>query len=593
IYKFVYNNKNMDSFTIACTGNTSILESKFFPPIQLNGKYQLGLKNLYSYNTIFNVKEPNNVLSYYKVNAYNMKKGSMTIEDFKTELGKHGLILKSDTEITSTNPNIRLVNKGLLPLRRSNSLRTDFDVQDDIFFYDIMGKHDIVIPPGVYEINEIEAEIKNVIPEVVLIGDNKSMKCELYAPVVFDFDTEGFGKSLLGFRGLSMPDVKTISETRVNINNINVIRVHCNIVSSSYINGKENHSVYDFYPTVPPRFKMVEVPSNIIYYPIDVGSIDTFTVSLRDQNDELVDFNGEEVRICVNNQDILTLPSQSYLYVKGKFSNKDKGHFVKNGLAFLFDEVRYEIASKEVDSVRNPGIASLMKYVCSPNTKKRYSNACIDTDDNLKKISENGEFSGCIPMEMLLGVFEDFDRVLVNVKQELILKIARNSLNAIFTTAEVANPDPIPKVTIDEIQWFIPHILASDSEKLTIQNAVANSKSFNISFRSYELHMMPSYPTSRTKHTWSVKTTNQLEKPRYVMFGFQTERDNAARKRCDEFDHCNLKNIKVFLNSEYYPYSDLNLNFEKKDIAKAYEMFVRFQSRYIMVVLNTIFTIFP
>ena len=226
-----------------------------------------------------------------------MKKGPMTIEDFKTELGKHGLSLKSDTEITSTNPNIRLINKGLLPLRRSNSLRTDFDVQDDIFFYDIMGKREIVIPPGVYEINEIEAEIKNVIPEVVLIGDNKSMKCELYAPVVFDFDTEGFGKSLLGFRGLSLPDVKTISETRVNINNINVIRVHCNIVSGSYINGKENHSVYDFYPIVPPGFKMVEVPSNIIYYPIDVSSIDTFTVSLRDQNDELVDFNGEEVTI--------------------------------------------------------------------------------------------------------------------------------------------------------------------------------------------------------------------------------------------------------------------------------------------------------
>ena len=75
MYKFLYNNKNRDSFTIACTGNTSILESKFFPPIQLNGKYQLGLKNQYSSNTIFNVKEQNNVLSYYNVNAYKMKKG--------------------------------------------------------------------------------------------------------------------------------------------------------------------------------------------------------------------------------------------------------------------------------------------------------------------------------------------------------------------------------------------------------------------------------------------------------------------------------------------------------------------------------------
>ena len=290
--------------------------------------------------------------------------------------------------------------------------------------------------------------------------------------------------------------------------------------------------------------------------------------------------NSDEVRICINNQDILTLPSQSYLYIKGKFNHKDKGHFVRNGLAFLFDEIRYEIGSQEVDSIRNPGIASLMKYVCSANTNKRYSNACIDTDEKLTKITDKEEFSGCIPLDMLLGVFEDFDKVLVNIKQELILKIARNSLNAIFTTAAEANPDIIPHVTIEQIQWFVPHILASDSEKLTIQRAIVNSKRFNISFRSYELHTMPSYPTSTTKHTWSVKTTNQLEKPRYVIFGFQTGRDNAARKRCDEFDHCKLKNIKVFLNSEYYPYTDLNLDFEKKDIAKAYEMFVRFQNSY-------------
>ena len=37
-----------------------------------------------------------------------------------------------------------------------------------------------------------------------------------------------------------------------------------------------------------------------------------------------------------------------------------------------------------------------------------------------------------------------------------------------------------------------------------------------------------------------------------------------------------MKNI----NSEYYPYSDLNLNFGKNDVAKAYEMFVRFQHSY-------------
>src|SRR5215468_1089497 len=86
----------MDSFTIACTGNTSILESKFFPPIQLNGKYQIGLKNLYSYNAIYNIKEPNNILYYYNEEKIFIPKQSMTIEQLKTHIAKSGITLNKN-----------------------------------------------------------------------------------------------------------------------------------------------------------------------------------------------------------------------------------------------------------------------------------------------------------------------------------------------------------------------------------------------------------------------------------------------------------------------------------------------------------------
>lgn len=76
-----------------------------------------------------------------------------------------------------------------------------------------------------------------------------------------------------------------------------------------------------------------------------------------------------------------------------------------------------------------------------------------------------------------------------------------------------------------------------------------------IVFRSFELHEYPSFPKT-TNHTWSVKTTVQLEKLRYTMFAFQTDRDSKARNRSDVYDHCGLKNLKVFLNSEYYPNDD-------------------------------------
>lgn len=300
-------------------------------------------------------------------------------------------------------------------------------------------------------------------------------------------------------------------------------------------------------------------------------------------NNTLTLNNSDEIRIAINNQDLLTLPSRSYLYIKGTLNNHDKGHLVNNAFAFMFDEIRYMIAGKEVDMVRNPGITSTMKLLCTMNKNAKLSNAALDTDANLKTIHSSGAFSGCIPMEMLMGVFEDFNKVLVNVKQELILKRAKNDLNCIFTTstkpADATTADPVPSISIDSIHWIMPHITPSDTEKLTLNKVLMSNKNLHIAFRSFELNEYPGYPQAK-KTIWPVKVTNQLESPRFIIFGFQTARDGKARSRTDRFDHCKLKNLRVFLNSEYYPYQDMNLDFEHKDVSKAYEMFVRFRESY-------------
>ena len=176
--------------------------------------------------------------------------------------------------------------------------------------------------------------------------------------------------------------------------------------------------------------------------------------------------NSDEIRICINNQNLLTFPSHSYLHIKGKLNNHTNGHLVNNALAFLFSEIRYLIGDKEVDMIRNPGILSLMKLVCSSNNTSRYSNACIDSDVNLKKFHKDGTFSGCIPLDMLMGFFEDVNRVIVNVKQELVLKRSKNDNNCILATG--GDTDPAPSITLQEIQWCVPHILVSDAERLTL-----------------------------------------------------------------------------------------------------------------------------
>ena len=39
------------------------------------------------------------------------------------------------------------------------------------------------------------------------------------------------------------------------------------------------------------------------------------------------------------------------------------------------------------------------------------------------------------------------------------------------------------------------------------------------------------------------------------------------------FDHCKLTNEKFYPNSEFYPYDDLNLNFDKYKTTILYDMY--------------------
>jgi len=83
-----------------------------------------------------------------------------------------------------------------------------------------------------------------------------------------------------------------------------------------------------------------------------------------------------------------------------------------------------------------------------------------------------------------------------------------------------------------------------------------------------------------TSHVWTVKTSNQLEKPRYVILAFQTNRKNLNTANASRFDHCNIVNVKLYLNSQCYPYNNLNIDITKNQYAMLYDMFANYQNSY-------------
>src|SRR5204863_6553588 len=113
----------------------------------------------------------------------------------------------------------------------------------------------------------------------------------------------------------------------------------------------------------------------------------------------------------------------------------------------------------------------VIKILCSSNKTSKLTNVAFDSDTNLKAFPKGNKFSTCVPLESLMGVFEDFNKVLVNVKQELVLKRSKDDNNCMFTTntAPATGVDTLPKITLKTIQWVMPHVLPSDAEKLQLQ----------------------------------------------------------------------------------------------------------------------------
>ena len=102
----------------------------------------------------------------------------------------------------------------------------------------------------------------------------------------------------------------------------------------------------------------------------------------------------------------------------------------------------------------------------------------------------------------------------------------------------------------------------------------------SMAFRSWDLYEYPLLQRT-TKHSWAIKTANQLEKPRYVIFALQTGRKNNMLEDMSQFDHCNLTNVKLYLDSESYPYEDMNLDFGKNRWTVLYDMYARFCKTYL------------
>ena len=311
------------------------------------------------------------------------------------------------------------------------------------------------------------------------------------------------------------------------------------------------------------------------------------------------ELNRGSIVIVIEAQDIYTHPAESFLIIDGQLLKNDdtaygNGDFVtliNNGMMYLFSDVRYHLSSHEIEVLQNPGQATtmlgLLKYP-DDFTKSQGLNQLWIPDKNkgkaeirevqnafnrgflirhdyiIKSPEPKGTFSFKIPLKHFLGFCEDYRKIIYGMQQRLTLT-RTNGDNAIFR----ANAVDTGKVKLTKIRWFMPHVIPSDAYRLQLDKIIEKKEKIPVGYRMLQCDNIQ-VPTNQKTFTWRLGVKSSPDIPRFIIVGFQSNKNNNQEQNPAIFDNLNVRNIYVTLNAKRYPDIDYENDFTKNQYSRIY-----------------------
>ena len=315
------------------------------------------------------------------------------------------------------------------------------------------------------------------------------------------------------------------------------------------------------------------------------------------------DLNRGSIVLTIESQDIYTHPAESFLVIEGQlaapvapplagvgpYADADVVTLINNGIMYLFSDVRYHLASHEIEVLQNPGHATtmlgLLKYpddftksqglnqLWLPDTNIDNNNEANKVDNKgFKKRNEyiirtsdpKGTFSFKIPLKHFLGFCEDYKKILYGMQQRLTLTRTNND-NAIFRTAAT----DAGTVRLDKIRWFMPHVIPSDAYRLQLDKVIEKKEKLPVGYRMLQCDTSQ-VPTNQKSFTWRLGVKSSPDIPRFIIVGLQSGRNNNQEQNPAIFDHLYVRNIYVTLNAKRYPDTDYDNDFNKNQYSRIY-----------------------
>ena len=326
------------------------------------------------------------------------------------------------------------------------------------------------------------------------------------------------------------------------------------------------------------------------------------------------DLNRGSIVITIESQDIYTHPAESFLIIEGELIKDNNNRYlvddevalINNGLMYLFSDVRFHLASHEIEVSQNPGHATTMLGMLKfPDdfSKSQGLNQCWikDTGDGDANPGDNGnegfklrrnyiinmpqgdnnkgKFNFKIPLKHFLGFCEDYTKILYGMQQRLTLTRTGDNNAILKRNAAAGGAAAVGKVNLTKISWFMPHVIPSDAYRLQLDKIIERKEKIPVGYRMLQCDNIP-VPAGNGAFTWRLGVKSSPDIPRFIIVGFQTDKNNTQTTNPAIFDHCQVRNIHVTLNAKRYPDTDYENNFTINKFSRIYADASTFRKKF-------------
>ena len=329
--------------------------------------------------------------------------------------------------------------------------------------------------------------------------------------------------------------------------------------------------------------------------------------------------NRGSIVLTIESQDIYTHPAESYLIVDGRLTRRNPPGapadpndplaledanivtLINNGIMYLFSDIRYHLASHEIEVLQNPGRATtmlgLLKYP-DDFIKSQGLNQLWFKDENtgtteirtnndnynkgfderhkyiIRTSNPKGTFSFKIPLKHFLGFCEDYKKILYGMQQRLTLTRTVDN-DAIFRVNGVGDC----VVNLEKIRWFMPHVIPSDAYRLQLDKIIEKKEKIPVGYRMLQCDSTQ-VPNNQREFTWRLGVKSSPDIPRFIIVGFQTNRNNDQETNAAIFNNLYVRNIYITLNAKRYPDTDYDNDFSKNQYSRIYGDAATFRKKF-------------